>query len=227
MKALIKAELKYNRELFAAAVGLSAIIGGMNGLPLQEDYINRAMIVWIVPVFLAIWNQMRNREKRDVRDGILPVSRSRMGGARIIVPTLITLVAAMIYALMEILVKPGPGPRVLQILAPSAVIMLFFSLYFISRDALLYYLRNNRIYPVTPERARTLLVFLILCANFLGIALFVLASQRSAGMTKVLDFIIERHPFRGESGLIRLYLTTAGLCFLSILTYRSRRSFIE
>jgi hypothetical protein len=227
MKAIIKAELKYNRELFALAIGISAIVGGLNGLPFREDLINRVMIFWVLFVFLINWNQMRNREKRDMRDGILPLSLARMGCVRVIVPALIALAAALAYAAVEVLVKPGPAPKALQILTPAAVIMLMFSLYFMGRDLLLYHLRNNRVYPITPERARTILVFLILFLNLLGIVLFIQASQRSAGMSKILDSIIKGHPFRGEAGLIRLYLTAAGLSLLSILTYRSRRSFTD
>jgi hypothetical protein len=223
MVRILKAELNYNKKLIIGFFSLLPVtwllaLYGLEELP--PGY----LMFWLMFIMLQSWNSFRNKERREYQVATLPLSNWNIAMARMMMVVFLSIAMMGIYYLILFTIQPQRYSSFFGLFLPFAILILMFSLYFLLRDLLLYFMRNNKIYKITKDRSVTILMLLV----FLGVVLNFLAFLvRPSGLRTVINFVIAINPFRGEYGLIKLYFLSFVLAGLTLITFNRRNSYLE
>ena len=223
-------EFSYNKILFLILFGLVPIVAYLTVYPLMEDMPTAMMLFWLMLVPIQNWIIFRNRENRDRQHALLPVSvvlraLARMGLIVILCTAMIT-----IYCFIQFIVNPARPVAFMGAGVAFGIILIVFSIYFILRDLLLFVLRNNRLFKLSKERSKTVLIFLVLILNLLGIYYFLIGlngRMESSGLIRMIRFIKYDPLFTTGSGIIQYMSGCLLFAGLTVLTYAGRKSYIE
>ena len=195
--------------------------------PIVDD-IPMAYLVGMVIYFILLnWIANRNKELRIRIHSRLPLSLYQLALARIGVLLLVCLEVVAAYALFHLLFNPRGIVAPERFLVMTAAFLLLFSVYFLIRDLLLDYFRRI---GFTKNRVMIAAVLLGLGFNVLGV--LVLMQTTATGhsflpVERVVGFMIENNPFRGEYGLQRFLVTALVLGVATVFSFRFRRSYLE
>jgi len=230
MWRILITEFNYNKILFLVLFGLVPIIAYMAVYPPLEDMPATMLLFCVMLMPIQNWIIFRNRENRDRGHALLPVSvvlraLERMG-------LIVILCAAMIttYCFIQFIVNPARPVAFMGAVVAFGIILIIFSIYFILRDLLLFVLRNNRLFKLSKERSKTVLIFLVLILNLLGIYYFLIGldgRMESSGLIRMIRFIKYDPLFTTGSGIIQFMSGCLLFAGLTILTSAGRKSYIE
>ena len=168
MFLIFKAEFDYNKFAFLGALSFVIPICILEAMleDLPKFYITVPMF-WIG----LFWIMIRNKETREFYFVHLPISRCKLALARIGMIVLFSLIIMTFYELIHFIFQfRGPanypvGTR--NLVVYFTIVLFIFSIYFIVRDFILFFLRSNRFFKLTKEQSKTILLFLMLLVNIL------------------------------------------------------------
>ena len=223
MLYLIKSEMSY-LKLYSVII-LALVPALFYAQTVLEDASNMAIIA-VMFVNAQLWNSYRNKERREYRNIVLPVSANTRAGLRVIIVFIFCLLPVIIYhAILSL-----TGRQLNYVISPYVTIGFVFagfSIYYILRDTLLHYLRQL---GITAEKMITILVLVALIFNILGIVMFYQAKSGGAGakmLGNIIDFFIVINPFKGENGPLTFFITSIVLAGGSVFSYRFRKAYLE
>lgn len=195
--------------------------------PIVDDMPMAYLVALVIYFILLTWNAYGNKELRIRIHSRLPLTLYQLALVRIGLVLLVCLAVIAAYALFLLLFNPRGVVAPERFLIMSAAFLLLFSLYFLIRDLLLEFFRSI---GFTKNRIIVAAMLLGLGFNVLGIVVMLETSATGSSflpVERVIGFIIESNPFRGEHGLLRFLGTALGLGLVTVFTYRFRRSFLE
>ena len=140
----------------------------------------------------------------------------------------------LIFCLLPVVIYEGilwiSGLELRYVISPFVTVgfvLMGFSIYYILRDSLLYYLRQL---GITAEKMITILVLVALIFNILGIVMFYQAKSGGAGakmLGNIIEFFIVINPFKGENGPLTFFITSLFFAAGSVFSYRFRKAYLE
>jgi len=223
MARIIKAELNYNKRLilgFFCFLPITWILALNELEALPPTYI----MFWLVFIMVQNWNSFRNKERREYQIQVLPLSNWRIAAARLMMVVLLSIPVIFIYYLILFIIQPGRFLDFMALLRPFSILMLMFSVYFLLRDSLLYFMRNNNIFNITKDRSVTILILLVfwgVVISFMGLLI------KPSGLRGIIEFVIALNPFQGQYGLEKLYSLSLILALFTLITFNRRKSYLE
>jgi hypothetical protein len=225
MWRLLKTEFDYNKSAFGGA--LAGVIPICVLEWLLED-LPSFYIIFPMLWYGMFWIMIRNKEVREYCLVSLPLSRCKLGLARILMIILPSLVILVFYELIHFIFNfrgsvNYPVSRI-NLVIYFAIVLFVFSVYLIIRDSMLFFLRTNKFFRLTKNQAKTILSFALLLLNVLGAFALV---ARPALIDKVLKFFIHDNPFAEVNNVIRFSAISLTLAVLSIASYNRRKAYLE
>ena len=230
MVQILKAEISYNRGVIIVFFSFLPVIWLLSLVHLEslfaplESLAPSYLMFWVMFIMLQGWNSNRNKEIREFRQATLPLSRRKIAVARLMVVVLLSLSMITAYFSILKLIKPAQVIDFHTVISPFAFILAMFSIYFILRDRLLYFLRNNRIAKITREKSFMILMLSNLIAVVAGFVAFI---TRPKAIGTIVEFAIIHNPFSGEFSLERFFIVSVILAGLTIVTFNYRKSYLE
>jgi hypothetical protein len=226
MVQILRAEIKYNLKL---------IVGFFLFLPVTwllsfntfEDLSPNYIMFWLMFVMVQSWNSIRNKEIREYQQAALPLERNQMALARLSMVVVLSLVMIATHFIVIHLIQPGRVITFTTVMLPFSILLSMFSLYYLLRDRLLYFLRHNRIFKITKERTMTVLMLMVFLGVIFGMLGMVAFMDRPTGIATVVDFVIAHNPFSGEFGFEKFFILSLVLSGLTIVTFNHRKSYLE
>jgi hypothetical protein len=222
MLEVLKAEIRYSSKFFLVMMAFIPF------LVLYRFYLDEEFAFSLLPTIILmvplIWNIQRNKEHRDCQLGRLPLSIYAVGMARMLVPLLLSLSMGLLFLLLSALIPASLLWRNLIVWYIIMTILLIFSIYFILRDSLLYFLRHNRYLSLSKENMIMLILGMVILLNLLGLYLFITENQ---GVVYLIGQLMKVNPFSGESGLGRLIITSMIMALVSVYTFSRRKTYLE
>lgn len=225
MFRIFKAEYSYNKFAFWGVLAFVIPICILEAMlaDLPHFYIVIAMF-WIG----LYWTMTRNKEAREYHFIRLPLSRWKLGIARILILIGFVLAILAFYQLIHFIFQYRGSANypisVKYLLFYLALVLFIFSLYFIVRDLALFFLRSNRFLRLSKEQSKTILLFTALVLNILGVFAFIM---RPTFIGKIFEFFIHDNPFADLSTVIKFAATSLALAALSIVTYNGKKTYLE
>lgn len=222
---IFKAEFDYNRYAF---MGVLLIVIPICILEAMLEDLPRFYVT--IPMFWIglYWLMIRNKEIREYYFVQLPHSRCKLALARIGMIVLPSLVIMGFYELIHFIFQyrgPANYPVSIKNLVTFLAIILFiFSVYFIMRDFILFFLRSNRFFKLRKEQSKTILLFAMLAVNILGVFALIM---RPALIGKVFEYFIHDNPFADVNNVIIFSAITLALAVLSVASYSRRKAYLE
>lgn len=230
MVQILKAEISYNRRIIIGFFSFLPVSWLVSLIHLEglfapvESLAPSYLMFWLMFIMLQSWNSNRNKEIREFGQATLPLSRRKVAQARLMVVVLLALSMDGIYFVVLKLIRPARVIDFSTVMLPFTFILAMFSVYFMLRDRLLYFLRNNRISKITRERSFMILMLLNLIAVVAG---FVAFMTRPKAIGTIIEFAIIHNPFSGEFSLERSFIVSVILAGLTIVTFNYRKSYLE
>ncbi len=220
---LIKSEVSYLTLLLVIIIGLIPATFYLENT--IEDFSNMPLLA-LMFILVQNWNTMRNKERREFKIFLLPVSLLKISMARISIVAVYCLIIITEYELLSIVFPYQPISYKIPSSALIGIILLGFSSYFILRDLLLYFFRRI---GLTAQRMIMILVIAGVGFNILGVYAFIEAKQsNSRGIIgKIIDTIIAYNPFRGEYGAYKFLMISLFFALLTLLIYPKRKAYLE
>ena len=222
---IFKAEFDYNKIVF---MGIMAFVIPICMLEAMLDDLPTFYI--IIPMFWIglFWIMISNKEIREYYFVQVPISRCKLGLARILMLMLLSLAILAFYELIHFIFQfrgPANYPVSTKNLVTYLAIVLFiFSIYFIIRDLSLLFLRSNRFFKLTKEQTKTFLIFGAIVLNLLGAFAFI---ARPTIIVSIFEFFIHDNPFADVNNVIRFSALSLALAVLSIASYSRRKAYLE
>lgn len=227
---IIITEFNYSKILFLIFFGLVPIVAYLAVYPLLEDMPTAMILFWLMLVSVQNWIIFRNKENRDRQHALLPVSVVLRALARMGLVVFLCTVIITIYCFIQFIVNPARPVAIMGAMVAFGIILIVFSIYFILRDLLLFFLRNNRLFKLSKERSKTILIFLVLILNFLGIYYFLIGlsgRMEASGLVRMIRFIKYDPLFTTGPGIVRYMIGCSLFAGLTLLTYAGRKSYFE
>lgn len=226
MVQILRAEIKYNLKL---------IVGFFLFLPVTwllsfntfEDLSPNYIMFWLMFVMVQSWNSIRNKEIREYQQAALPLVRNQVALARLSMVVVLSLVMISTHFIAIHLIQPGRIINLTTVMLPFSILLFMFSLYYLLRDRLLYFLRHNRIFKITKERTMGVLMIMVFLGVIFGMLGMVAFMDRPTGITTVVDFVIAHNLFSGEFGFEKFFILSLVLSGLTIVTFNHRKSYLE
>jgi hypothetical protein len=191
-----------------------------------EDVGNMPVLA-ILFILAQNWNTFRNKERREYKNAILPVSKYRLGRARIIIVLLLSLSVIIGYDLVARFADSGTITYVIPGEILIGIILIGFSIYFIMRDLLLAFLRRV---GLTANRMILVLTVMAIGFNILGIVAFIQAKSSPDSMSWIgtgFEFLKNNNPFAGDYGSILFFVTSLVIAGLTVASYINRKYYLE
>ena len=225
MWRLLKTEFDYNKSAFWGA--LAGVIPICVLEWLLED-LPSFYVIFPMLWYGMFWIMIRNKEVREYYLVSLPLSRCKLGLARILIIILSSLLVLTFYELIHFIFNfrgsvNYPVSRI-NLVVYFATVLFVFSVYLIIRDSTLFFLRTNKFFRLTKNQAKTILSFALLLLNVLFVFTFI---SRSAWFDKVFKIIIHDNPFAEVNNVIRFSAISLALAILSIASYCRRKAYLE
>ena len=223
MVQILKAEIRYNLKL---------IIGFFLFLPLTwllsfnafQDLSPNYIMFWLMFVMVQSWNSVRNKEARGYQQAVLPLSKIRVALARLGMVIVLSLAMIAIHSVVIHQIQQSLAMSFSTIILPLAILLFMFSLYYLLRDRLLYFLRHNRIFKITKERTMNILMLTVFLGMIFGMVAFM---ARLTTIAPIIDFVIAHNPFSGEFGFEKFLILSLALAGLTLVTFNYRKSYLE
>ena len=223
MWRILKAEIKYNRTnfllfLIMIPVVLIYAVYRPSGMP--------HFIVWLM-AFLMVntWNALRIREKREFQLVQLPVSVRELALARMLMVLISPAIFVGVYAALYFTANPGGAINLRVVLTLYGLIVILFSLAFIFRDRFI----GGKLLK-QGKTAVMILVGLGVVANIYGLIAFRRARDSNGpppAFIRALVYVFENNPSTTNMRTVVFVAVSLGLAFLTIVTFRRRRTYIE
>lgn len=221
MWRLFKSELNYNKSL---VYFMLCLIPAVMIATSMINYDNRWMIFWIILLILENWIIKRNNERREFLFTLLPIPAWQKGFLRMFFIAIICGAFLPIFQLLLFLTNDGKLIEWKYLIVIYFLILLSFSIYFIIRDLLLYFIRTNPHIRMTRERTRIVLKLSLLAFFIAGAIAFVLRPQ---SLIDFINLLIRINPFTGAYGIIKFCLFSLILAVLTICSYQKRKTSLE
>lgn len=223
MAQILRAEIKYNLKL---------IVGFFLFLPVTwllsfntfEDLSPNYIMFWLMFVMVQSWNSVRNKEIREYQHAALPLARNQVALARLSMVVVLSLVMIATHFIVIHVIQPGRVINFTTVMLPFSILLFMFSLYYLLRDRLLYFLRHNRILKITKERTMSLLMLMVFLGMIFGMVAFMV---RPTAIAQFVDFAIAHNPFSGKFGFEKFVTLSLVLSGLTIVTFNHRKSYLE
>jgi len=225
MWRLLKTEFDYNKSAFWGA--LAGVIPICVLESLLED-LPSFYVIFPMLWYGMFWIMIRNKEVREFYLVHLPLSRCKLGLARILIIILSSLLVLTFYELIHFIFNfrgsvNYPVSRI-NLVIYFAIVLFVFSVYLIIRDSTLFFLRTNRFFRLTKNQAKTILSFALLLLNVLFAFTFI---SRSPLFDKAFRFLFHDNPFSDINNVIRFSVISLALAVLSIVSYCRRKAYLE
>lgn len=230
MRYILGAEFGYNKVLFLILLSFVPALAYITIHPPMEDFPMGIMMFWLMFMSAQFWIIFRNKENRDYQQVRLPVSTGGIAMVRLGMVALLCVSMIALCCATQVIVKPA-GPVVFKgMLVAFGIILLLFSTYFILRDLILFFLRNNRVFKLTKEHTKTVLIFVALLLNLLGVYYFLVGlrgSEPSSGLIRIIRFFIYNPLFTTELGIAKFVIGCLIFSGFSVVTFLRRKSYLE
>ena len=224
MVQILKAELNYNLKLIIGLFLFLPVTWLLSFNAFDEDLSPNYIMFWLMFIMLQSWNSFRNKEIREFQQATLPLSRSKVALTRVVVVVILASGMNGVYFIVLRLIRPAQVISFSTVMLPFLIMVAMFSVYFMLRDRLLFFLRNNRISKITREKSIMILMLLNLMAVILG---FVAFMTRPKAIGSIVEFAIFLNPFSGEFGFEKFFIFSLILAGLTIVTFNYRKSYLE
>ena len=179
---------------------------------------------WIAFSLNIITLARMNREYRHYQTGVLPLRRQMMAVFRLVMTLIYTIATILVISILDYVMTGFSMLKLTHLVLIFSLNLFYISVYFILRDRLIDILRNNRFFRFTPERSKIALVIFTFFMNLLG---FYAMLARPPWIPALIEFVIEANPFSGINGRLYFFLTACTMALLSLLTYRTRRAYLN
>ncbi len=224
MGTLIISEIRYNLWIFIGYITLSIAV---SGLYFYKDFF---IIHHYVLTFIAIyyWNIFSLvKENRLLQDIQLPIRRADFARLRIWICLMTALTGALLNILTYTLISFLLGHEFSSGIIRSSLdivlyLPMFFFIYFICRDTLLYLFRHR--FHINKEKTKTILVITLLVINLLG---FIVLFTQPGFIGRAFDWIIHNWPFTGLNGHLTLLALTVITALLSLKSFQHKPQYLE
>lgn len=229
MRQILKAEFSYNKVLFLSLLSFVPGLAYVTIHPPLEDFPMGIMMFWLMFMSAQFWIIFRNKENRDYQQVRLPVSTGRIALVRLGMVALFCVSMIALCCVIQVILRPT-GPVVFKgMLVAFGIILFLFSTYFILKDLILFFLRNNRVFKFTKEHTKTVLMFIALLLNLLGFYYFFVGLRGSepSGLIQMIRFIKYNPLFTTELGIAEFLTGCLGFSGLSVVTFTRRKSYLE
>lgn len=227
MWPLIKSEIDYHRRIFLAFFSFIPLLWIYATSPFIEDMPQGMLIFIMIFLMLQYWIIFRNKEKRDRRFVMLPVSLRRIAFARILIIMVAGFAYITIYRLLIGFFNPIEFVNSRKLLIAFALILFLFSAYFLSRDLLLVFFRKIGFNKNRMVVAATLL---LLGFNLLGLGVMMnrnAADPAFINIKPVVMFFKTSTLFNTGPGITRLLGVNFLFALLTVISFRRRRAYLE
>lgn len=182
---------------------------------------------WMIFIIPQMWNSYRNKENRIRQIATVPLSLNSFAIHRLLAIIVPMVIFCTFSAIILIIAQKAAILSLSSYALMMGALLLMFSLYFISRDLTISFLRRL---GMTRQKAILLLSLMVLGINFLGLTVLMVFNAKSGPAKAVghfFDWVIAHYPFSGEYGNYKLFLVSLLFAGISILTFRNRKSYLE
>jgi hypothetical protein len=227
MWSLFKSEIEYHRRIFLAFFGFIPLFWIYAGYPFVEDMPQGMWVFVMIFLMLQYWIIFRNREKRDRRFVMLPVSIYQIALARILIMMVAGFAYISVYRLFINFFNPVEYVNSRKLLIAFALIIFFFSSYFIFRDLLLSFFRKI---GFNKSRVIVAVTLLMLGLNILGLAVMMnrnAAEPAFINIHPIVMFFKTSSLFNSNPGIARLLSANFLFALLTVFSFRRRRAYLE
>jgi hypothetical protein len=227
MWPLLKAEIAYHKKIFLSFFVFIPLFWLYAVYPFMEDMPQGMWIFMMLFLMLQYWNIFRNREKRDRRFAMLPVSPIQIALARILIVICACFAYILLYRLFINLFNPVEYVNTRKLLITVALILFLYSTYFISRDLLLSFFRRI---GFNKNRMIAAAVLLLLGLNVLGLAVMMnrnAADPAFSNINPIITFFKTSSLFNTDPGVAKLLGTNFLFALLTVFSFRRRKAYLE
>lgn len=227
MWKIIFAEIKYFRILFFSILTTTPVVAYIAVHSDRIDLPAGIPFFWTLMILTMYWIQFRHKELRDRHHAPLPLSIVELAFSRIGVLCFFGLTLCGGYLISQWIISSGRIDHIASCLVPTGMLLSGYAIYFILRDLLLNFLRNNRFFTITKERSKSILIIIALMINLTGIATFYLIKERLLNIDGFVTFIVENPLFTTPQGNGQFVFIAFFLCGLTILSFIRRPFYTE
>lgn len=222
----IRAEFDYNRKLFLGFVAVIPLLSLLVVYPIQ-DFSPNLLAFTMTLLMLQNWAVFMNKEKRGYLQMRLPLSLRRIALTRILLVMIASSGYLVLYASICFGVITGGRVNYVALSMIFGIILLVFSVYFITRDLLLDFFRKL---GFTKERVIVALLLVVVGFNILGV--YVMIQTNTSGTAPLpvratFDFLRRNNPFSGEYGAVKLLALSTLLVSLTVFSFGRRKSYLD
>jgi hypothetical protein len=225
MWQLLKSEFSYNRIAF---LGVLAFVIPICMLESFLEDLPSFYIIFPMLWFGMFWIMIRNKEVRECYLVHVPLSRCKLGLARMLMIVLPALIIVACYESIHFIFRFRGSANYpvsnKNLVVYFAIVIFIFSAYFIIRDLTLFFLRSNRFFKLTKERSKILLILVTFALNLLGVFAFI---ARPVIIGKIFEFFIHSNPFADVNNVIKFSAICLTLAILSVASYNRRKAYLE
>lgn len=225
MWQMIWMEYKYNYYFFVAVAVLAAVTALNTVFQPLEDFPMGVMAFNLPLIVTTNWLALRTKNKRERQWGGTPILVWQRGVARAYIWLGTGLLWIVLYhGLVQIF---AAGHHSSAIMAAVALLWIMVAVYMTVRDCLLDFLRHNPVYPLTPERSKSLIMMLILFLNFFGVMAFLSPRLIGGWLIGTIKFLAHHWLLNSWNGSLILMAVALVLTMLTVFTYSRKKSYLE
>lgn len=223
MWRILKAEFEYGRLNFIAFLCLVSVVLAVG---VYRPSFAPLLIGWAI-LFIGVnnWNAFRIKEKRDFRLVQLPVSARDVALARLLVIVISCGAFAALYVLSHAIAGTAGAINVRMLLMVVAIVISIFSLALMFRDRFL----GTR----ALGQGKAVIVVLLSAAVVANVYGLILARRaRATGevmpdLVRVFEFVRTHNPSASNPRIVVFLAVTFALAYLTIVTFKRRRTHLE
>ncbi len=222
MWKLIKSDLEYQKNSIILFLGIIFFVYIYNAFisPGNAEFMIFLMTFMMINSFITI----RAREKRNRLHFHLPVSTNELGGSRILIVYVLSLLSVGVLFISDQLFQGQVSFQYQRITFMIAISIFLFLLYFIFYDIFTSFFKKYGRFFV--------MVGVIILALFMVLGFVVMKQTNATGsppglLISIIDFIKNNNPFTGRSGWIRFLRVILVLSFITIFTFNRCKSYVE
>ncbi|MFQ5769025.1 MAG: hypothetical protein ACE5HX_00710 [bacterium] len=224
MLNLLKAEFKYHKTIFIVYLSLIPLISIQACYSVIVDLSANYVMGMLMLALLQNWIASRNKERRERKYTLLPISIWKIALTRISFIMLTCTGAWVAYFLMTFFIKPAVSLNHTRFILILGLMLIMFSIYYVLRDLLLDFF--NRIGWTKDKRKMAAVVIVLGLTLFLmGTFIFALRTEGTAtppsSLIKIIRYFLYDNPFT-ECIVLGMILV-----MISIFTFNHRKSYLE
>ena len=220
MWKLIKSDLEYQKNSILLFLGIIFFVFIYNTSisPGNAEFMIFLMTFMMMNSFVTY----RAREKRNRLHFRLPLSAREMGGARILIIYILSLLVIGLLFISHLFFQrnvPFPYQRITTMVGLS---LFLFTLYFIFNDIFTAIFKKYGRF--------VMMIGVLVLALFMVLGIVVMKQTNTTGsapgfMASIIEFIKNINPFTGSSGWFRFLRVVFVLSLITIITFSRRKSY--